>query len=598
MTVPGPDERDLARRAQGGDARAWAELVTAHWGRILGIHALCIEGEDGPADLAEATFERAWKGLGEFRKEGEPLSVWLAALARDTLRGRLDDDGWKATPWSQGLEILSDPPAAGALEPGTIHAGEAIEPGALEAALVGLAPGHRLAARLALADGLPAGRLAGLFGAPAAFVGSFLYGLLDRMGGLEALEHGGDEGPDQGPEEPAAPPCPPALKLALEVLEKRGDPTGSRALLIAHRACEGCRTVIFRTLRLAAGLASALAGPPRPVPADVAARLAVLAAPVAPGAPESGPVPQARRPPDRLVPIVALPHRSVRERAVGPVLAVLVLAGFLGGTWVLLKDHRVRPGRPAGEPEVAARARDASRPPTGMVGYASDPTGRKLALFAGQVLTGSPLGVTAVTLLAGPRMVLDPATAIWADSARIEVVSGRALVVAPAAGAGGLVIGAGGATLSLAGGTAAVRTGPGGETVMAVKGSGGKVVLAGGRTLELEPFQQIRIAPGGTFAISEAPPEAFVDSESAPAPAGSDTDSSRSTPLGRYAARARGPGAAGGPSASAGTLHPAPVGGETVPRLPGPDPADGKNPVMLPGGAARPGTVRGFRDAF
>lgn len=82
------DDAALLRRLRAGDARAFEELVTAYQHRIFGV-ALRILGSRAEAeDVAQETFLRAHRALGEFRGEAR-LGTWLYAIASRLSLNRL-----------------------------------------------------------------------------------------------------------------------------------------------------------------------------------------------------------------------------------------------------------------------------------------------------------------------------------------------------------------------------------------------------------------------------------------------------------------------------------------------------------------------------
>lgn len=121
------------RRAQQGDAAAFAELYRTHAGRI---HALCLrlEGDQGRAEeLTQDVFVRAWERLATFRGESA-FGTWLHRLAVNVV---LAD---RRSLWRRGRRLFfTDDPAAFERpgEPATGSSGD------LESAIAGLPPGAR-----------------------------------------------------------------------------------------------------------------------------------------------------------------------------------------------------------------------------------------------------------------------------------------------------------------------------------------------------------------------------------------------------------------------------------------------------------------------
>lgn len=72
-------DRELARRASGGDDAAFEELYRAHAGRV---HALCLRmsgSRERAIDLTQDVFVHVWERLASFRGESA-LSSWIYRL--------------------------------------------------------------------------------------------------------------------------------------------------------------------------------------------------------------------------------------------------------------------------------------------------------------------------------------------------------------------------------------------------------------------------------------------------------------------------------------------------------------------------------------
>ena len=70
------DERELIRRAQGGDRFAFERLVELHQPRLFTLAARLLGSEADAADALQETLLRAWLALPRFRGEAQ-LSTWL-----------------------------------------------------------------------------------------------------------------------------------------------------------------------------------------------------------------------------------------------------------------------------------------------------------------------------------------------------------------------------------------------------------------------------------------------------------------------------------------------------------------------------------------
>jgi RNA polymerase sigma-70 factor (ECF subfamily) len=76
-----PDrEAGLVRAAQGGDSKAFAEIVRIYQRPIYRVAYGLTRNPGDADDLAQETFVRAWKALDRFRV-GEPLYPWLSRIA-------------------------------------------------------------------------------------------------------------------------------------------------------------------------------------------------------------------------------------------------------------------------------------------------------------------------------------------------------------------------------------------------------------------------------------------------------------------------------------------------------------------------------------
>ncbi|MBI3448207.1 MAG: RNA polymerase sigma factor [Acidobacteria bacterium] len=83
---PLAEERDLVRRALGGDSAAFESLYRENVGRI---HSLCsrMSGDRSRADdLTQEVFIRAYRQLGTFRGESR-LGSWLHRMAVNVVLG-------------------------------------------------------------------------------------------------------------------------------------------------------------------------------------------------------------------------------------------------------------------------------------------------------------------------------------------------------------------------------------------------------------------------------------------------------------------------------------------------------------------------------
>ncbi len=108
-------ERELVRRAQGGDEGAFRRLVERHGGRA---HALALRILRSASDAEEVTQDallRAWRALPRFRGESAFTSWLYRIVVRQAfdraavLKGRRSREA--------GIEVLDDRPAAASSGP-------------------------------------------------------------------------------------------------------------------------------------------------------------------------------------------------------------------------------------------------------------------------------------------------------------------------------------------------------------------------------------------------------------------------------------------------------------------------------------------------
>ena len=83
-----PDDPTLLVRLRAGEARAFEELVTAYQHRVFGVALRMLGSRAEAEDIAQETFLRAHRALGEFRGEAR-LGTWLYAIASRLCLNRL-----------------------------------------------------------------------------------------------------------------------------------------------------------------------------------------------------------------------------------------------------------------------------------------------------------------------------------------------------------------------------------------------------------------------------------------------------------------------------------------------------------------------------
>jgi RNA polymerase sigma-70 factor (ECF subfamily) len=87
------DDRTLAKRAQRGDQKAFAALVTRHQRYVYNLAYRLLRDAQEAEDLAQEAFLRAWRGLPGFRGAAEAggarFTTWLYRIVTNLCYNRL-----------------------------------------------------------------------------------------------------------------------------------------------------------------------------------------------------------------------------------------------------------------------------------------------------------------------------------------------------------------------------------------------------------------------------------------------------------------------------------------------------------------------------
>lgn len=79
-SVPGPDDLTLVRRAQGGDADAYDELVRRYQRQIYGVTYHMTSHHEDANDLTQEAFVKAWQALKSFKGDSS-FFTWIYRIA-------------------------------------------------------------------------------------------------------------------------------------------------------------------------------------------------------------------------------------------------------------------------------------------------------------------------------------------------------------------------------------------------------------------------------------------------------------------------------------------------------------------------------------
>lgn len=76
------EDSELVRRAQGGDARAFDQLVTRYRGKVYGMCHHLVQNDQDAWDLAQEAFIKAWRALPSFKLDSS-FYTWLYRIAHN-----------------------------------------------------------------------------------------------------------------------------------------------------------------------------------------------------------------------------------------------------------------------------------------------------------------------------------------------------------------------------------------------------------------------------------------------------------------------------------------------------------------------------------
>jgi RNA polymerase sigma-70 factor (ECF subfamily) len=144
----GPDDQDLVASAQGGNLKAFDELVTRHRARIFAMIRNMTHNEAEAWDLSQEVFIKAWKALPKFEARAR-FSTWLFRIAHNLVcdwarkrkiesAGELNDEIFS----SERIDAASTTTPNTAARPDEALAGGELR-GKIEAALAKLSDDHR-----------------------------------------------------------------------------------------------------------------------------------------------------------------------------------------------------------------------------------------------------------------------------------------------------------------------------------------------------------------------------------------------------------------------------------------------------------------------
>jgi RNA polymerase sigma-70 factor, ECF subfamily len=88
VVEPGRDDQALVTASLAGESAAFDEIVERHSRAIYKVCFRFVKNHEDASDLAQETFVRAWKGLGNFKGQAA-LSTWLYRIAVNVCLNRV-----------------------------------------------------------------------------------------------------------------------------------------------------------------------------------------------------------------------------------------------------------------------------------------------------------------------------------------------------------------------------------------------------------------------------------------------------------------------------------------------------------------------------
>jgi len=107
------NERELALRAQRGDARAYEELVRPHQEIAFRVAYVITRNAADAEDATQDGLVKAWRALGRFRA-GEPMRPWLLQIVANEARNRRRSAGRRE---QLALRVLASSASSGEAAP-------------------------------------------------------------------------------------------------------------------------------------------------------------------------------------------------------------------------------------------------------------------------------------------------------------------------------------------------------------------------------------------------------------------------------------------------------------------------------------------------
>lgn len=189
---PQPDDLTLVRRAQGGDANAYDELIRRYQRQIYGVVYHMTSHHEDANDLAQEAFVKAWQALKSFKGDSS-FFTWLYRIAVNRTLNHLKQRKFREGRHAMSLNDLDieaehHPDLVALVSDKTPRRALALEElkEKLNVALQRLSENHRIVVTLHDVQGLPHEEIAKVLGCNTATVRTRLFYARQQLQGILA----------------------------------------------------------------------------------------------------------------------------------------------------------------------------------------------------------------------------------------------------------------------------------------------------------------------------------------------------------------------------------------------------------------------------
>ena len=187
---PQPDDLTLVRRAQGGEADAYDELVRRYQRQIYGVTYHMTSHHEDASDLTQEAFVKAWQALKSFKGDSS-FFTWLYRIAVNRTLNHLKQRKFRDSKHGMSLNDLDvdaehHPDIVSLASDKTPRRALALEElkEKLNAAIQRLSENHRIVVTLHDIQGLPHDEIAKVLGCNTATVRTRLFYARQQLQGI------------------------------------------------------------------------------------------------------------------------------------------------------------------------------------------------------------------------------------------------------------------------------------------------------------------------------------------------------------------------------------------------------------------------------